>query len=195
MDWIYGIHAVQTMLKSAPQRVREVHVQRGREDERLQKIHKLAEQHGVTLQWATVKNLDAKVEGRHQGVIALCESGQTFDEHYLLQVAEQQGSNALFLVLDGVTDPHNLGACLRSADGAGVHAVIVPKDNSVGLTPVVQKVACGAAESVPLVMVTNLTRTLEKLQQQGAWVVGAAGEAEQLIYDLDLSNSFRRTDS
>ena len=189
MDWIYGIHAVQTMLKSAPQRVREVHVQRGREDERLQKIHKLAEQHGVTLQWATVKNLDAKVEGRHQGVIALCESGQTFDEHYLLQVAEQQGSNALFLVLDGVTDPHNLGACLRSADGAGVHAVIVPKDNSVGLTPVVQKVACGAAESVPLVMVTNLTRTLEKLQQQGAWVVGAAGEAEQLIYDLDLKGA------
>ncbi len=189
MDWIYGIHAVQTMLKSAPQRVREVHVQRGRENERLQKIHKLAEQHGVTLQWATVKNLDAKVEGRHQGVIALCESGQTFDEHYLLQVAKQQGSNALFLVLDGVTDPHNLGACLRSADGAGVHAVIVPKDNSVGLTPVVQKVACGAAESVPLVMVTNLTRTLEKLQQQGAWVVGAAGEAEQLIYDLDLKGA------
>ena len=189
MDWIYGIHAVQTMLKSAPQRVREVHVQRGREDERLQKIHKLAEQHGVTLQWATVKNLDAKVEGRHQGVIALCESGQTFDEHYLLQVAEQQGINALFLVLDGVTDPHNLGACLRSADGAGVHAVIVPKDNSVGLTPVVQKVACGAAESVPLVMVTNLTRTLEKLQQQGAWVVGAVGEAEQLIYDLDLKGA------
>ena len=92
-------------------------------------------------------------------------------------------------MLDGVTDPHNLGACLRSADGAGVHAVIVPKDNSVGLTPVVQKVACGAAESVPLVMVTNLTRTLEKLQQQGAWVVGAAGEAEQLIYDLDLKGA------
>jgi len=100
---------------------------------------------------------------------------------------EKQGNKALFLVLDGVTDPHNLGACLRSADGAGVHAVIVPKDNSVGLTPVVQKVACGAAESMPLVMVTNLTRTLEKLQQAGAWVVGAAGEADQFIYDLDLT--------
>jgi 23S rRNA (guanosine2251-2'-O)-methyltransferase len=89
-------------------------------------------------------------------------------------------------MLDGVTDPHNLGACLRSADGAGVHAVIVPKDNSVGLTPVVSKVACGAAETIPLVMVTNLTRTLDKLQQKGAWVVGTAGEAEQYIYDLDL---------
>jgi len=141
VDWIYGIHAVQTMLKSAPQRVRELHVQRGRQDDRLQKIHKLAEQHGVTLQWATVKNLDDKVDGRHQGVIALCESGQTYDENYLLELAGQQGSQAMFLVLDGVTDPHNLGACMRSADGAGVHAVIVPKDNSVGLTPVVQKVA------------------------------------------------------
>lgn len=187
MDWIYGIHAVQTMLKSAPQRIVELHVQRGRQDDRLQKIHRLAEQHGVTLQWATVKNLDDKVEGRHQGVIALCESGQTYDEKYLLQLAEEKAAKGLFLVLDGVTDPHNLGACLRSADGAGVHAVIVPKDNSVGLTPVVQKVACGAAETVPLVMVTNLARTLDKLQQQGAWVVGAAGEAEQFIYDIDLT--------
>ena len=90
-------------------------------------------------------------------------------------------------MLDGVTDPHNLGACMRSADGAGVHAVIVPKDNSVGLTPVVQKVACGAAETVPLVMVTNLTRTLEKLQQLGVWVTGTAGEAEQFIYDVDFT--------
>jgi 23S rRNA (guanosine2251-2'-O)-methyltransferase len=147
----------------------------------------LAEQHGVTLQWATVKNLDDKVNARHQGVIALCEEGQTHDEAFLLESMEKQGNKALFLVLDGVTDPHNLGACLRSADGAGVHAVVVPKDNSVGLTPVVQKVACGAAESVPLVMVTNLTRTLEKLQQAGAWVVGAAGEAEQFIYDIDLT--------
>ena len=187
MDWIYGIHAVQTMLKSAPQRIVELHVQRGRQDDRLQKIHKLAEQQGVSLQWATVKQLDERVEGRHQGVVALCKAGQTFDEKYLLQLAEERAGECLFLVLDGVTDPHNLGACLRSADGAGVDAVIVPKDNSVGLTPVVQKVACGAAESVPLVMVTNLTRTLEKLQRQGAWVVGAAGEAEQFIYDLDLT--------
>ena len=186
MDWIYGIHAVQTMLKSAPQRVKELHVQRGRTDDRLQKIHKLAEQHGVTLQWATVKQLDGKAEGRHQGVMALCSPGQTYDEGFLLDLAKQKGQNTFFLMLDGVTDPHNLGACLRSADGAGVDAVIVPKDNSVGLTPVVSKVACGAAETMPLVMVTNLTRTLEKLQEQGAWVVGTAGEAERYIYDLDL---------
>ena len=187
MDWIYGIHAVQTMLKSAPGRVRELHVQRGRQDDRLQKIHKLAEQHGVALQWATVKQLDKRAEGRHQGVMALCSPGETHDENYLLKLAEEKGKEAFFLMLDGVTDPHNLGACLRSADGAGVHGVIVPKDNSVGLTPVVTKVACGAAETVPLIMVTNLSRTLEKLQKQGAWVVGTAGEAEQFIYDLDLT--------
>ena len=187
MDWIYGIHAVHTMLKSAPQRVSELHVQRGRLDDRLQKIHKLAEQHGVALQWATVKQLDGKAEGRHQGVMALCSPGETYDESFLLKLAEEKGRDALFLMLDGVTDPHNLGACLRAADGAGVQAVIVPKDNSVGLTPVVSKVACGAAETMPLVMVTNLTRTLEKLQQQGAWVVGTTGEAEQLIYDIDLT--------
>ena len=161
-------------------------MQRGRQDDRLQKIHKLAEQHGVALQWATVKQLDDRAQGRHQGVMALCKPGETYDEAFLLKLAEDRGQEAFFLMLDGVTDPHNLGACLRSADGAGVHAVIVPKDNSVGLTPVVTKVACGAAETVPLVMVTNLTRTLEKLQQQGAWVVGTAGEAEQYIYDLDL---------
>ena len=187
MDWIYGIHAVHTMLKSAPQRVSELHVQRGRLDDRLQKIHKLAEQHGVALQWATVKQLDGKAEGRHQGVMALCSPGETYDESFLLKLAEEKGRDAFFLMLDGVTDPHNLGACLRAADGAGVQAVIVPKDNSVGLTPVVSKVACGAAETMPLVMVTNLTRTLEKLQQQGAWVVGTTGEAEQLIYDIDLT--------
>jgi len=187
VDWIYGIHAVHTMLKSAPQRVSELHVQRGRLDDRLQKIHKLAEQHGVALQWATVKQLDGKAEGRHQGVMALCSPGETYDESFLLKLAEEKGRDALFLMLDGVTDPHNLGACLRAADGAGVQAVIVPKDNSVGLTPVVSKVACGAAETMPLVMVTNLTRTLEKLQQQGAWVVGTTGEAEELIYDIDLT--------
>ena len=186
MDWIYGIHAVHTMLKSAPQRVKELYVQRGRLDDRLQKIHKLAEQHGVALQWATVKQLDGKAEGRHQGVMALCSPGETYDESFLLKLAEERGGDAFFLMLDGVTDPHNLGACLRAADGAGVQAVIVPKDNSVGLTPVLSKVACGAAETMPLVMVTNLTRTLEKLQQQGAWVVGTTGDAEQLIYDIDL---------
>ena len=187
MDWIYGVHAVQTMLKSSPQRVVEVHMQSGRFDDRLQKIYHLVEQHGIPKQSVAIKKMDAKANGRHQGVMALCKPGDTYDESFLAKLAQEHGRKSFFLMLDGVTDPHNLGACLRSADAAGVHAVIVPKDNSVGLTPVVQKVACGAAESVPLVTVTNLTRTLGKLQKLGIWVVGAAEQAEQTIYEVGLS--------
>jgi len=186
LDWIFGIHAVQSVLKTSPQRVQELRMTRGRQDARLQKLRNLADQHGVVIQWSTAQQLDALVEGRHQGVIALCKEGQTYDEAYLNKLAEEQGQSGFFLMLDGVTDPHNLGACLRSADGAGVQAVIVPKDNSVGLTPVVSKVASGAAESIPLVMVTNLARTLKNLQQRGVWAVGTTGEAEQTVYQVDL---------
>ena len=187
MDWIYGVHAVQTMLKASPQRVIEVHMQVGRTDDRLQKIHNLVEKHGIHKQLVGVKKLDSRVSGSHQGVIALCRPGVALDESLLLKLFEQYGSQIFFLILDGVTDPHNLGACLRSADGGGVHAVIIPKDNAVGLTPVVQKVACGAAESVPLVPVTNLTRTIKKLKSLGIWVVGTTGNAGQTIYETNLS--------
>ena len=187
MDWIYGVHAVQAMLKASPQRVIEVHMQVGRTDDRLQKIHNLVEKHGIHKQLVGVKKLDSRVSGSHQGVIALCRPGVALDESLLLKLFEQYGSQIFFLILDGVTDPHNLGACLRSADGAGVHAVIIPKDNAVCLTPVVQKVACGAAESVPLVPVTNLTRTIKKLKSLGIWVVGTTGNAGQTIYETNLS--------
>ena len=162
-------------------------MQAGRTDDRLQKIHNLVEQHGIHKQLVGVKKLDSRVSGSHQGVIALCRPGEALDESLLLKLFEQYGSQIFFLILDGVTDPHNLGACLRSADGAGVHAVIIPKDNAVGLTPVVQKVACGAAESVPLVPVTNLTRTIKKLKSLGIWVVGTTGNAGQTIYETNLS--------
>ena len=162
-------------------------MQAGRTDDRLQKIHNLVEQHGIHKQLVGVKKLDSRVSGSHQGVIALCRPGVALDESLLLKLFEQYGSQIFFLILDGVTDPHNLGACLRSADGAGVHAVIIPKDNAVGLTPVVQKVACGAAESVPLVPVTNLTRTIKKLKSLGIWVVGTTENAGQTIYETNLS--------
>ena len=187
MDWIFGIHAVQSILKTSPQRVKELRVVKSRQDARLQKLLNLADQHGVAIQWSSTQNLDALVNGRHQGVAALCKEGETYNETYLASLVEQQGQNAFFLMLDGVTDPHNLGACLRSADGAGVQAVIVPKDNSVGLTAVVSKVASGAAETIPLVVVTNLSRTLKNLQQQGVWAVGTSGEAVQTIYDVNLT--------
>ncbi|MCS5587968.1 MAG: 23S rRNA (guanosine(2251)-2'-O)-methyltransferase RlmB [Porticoccaceae bacterium] len=186
MDWIFGIHAVQSILKSSPQRVTELRVLRGRQDARLQKVLNLADQHGVAVNWSTAKQLDEKADGRHQGVIALCKDGETYDEGFLARLVEERGQGGFFLMLDGVTDPHNLGACLRSADGAGVQGVIVPKDNSVGLTPVVSKVASGAAETIPLIMVTNLARTLKKLQQLGVWAVGTTGDAEKTIYEIDL---------
>jgi len=186
LDWIFGIHAVQSVLKTSPQRVQELRMTRGRQDARLQKLVNLADQHGVAVQWSSAQQLDDLVEGRHQGVIALCKQGQTYDEAYLNKLVEERGQSAFFLMLDGVTDPHNLGACLRSAEGAGVQAVIVPKDNSVGLTPVVSKVASGAAETIPLIVVTNLSRTLKNLQQQGVWSVGATGDAQQTIYQVDL---------
>lgn len=185
-EWLFGLHAVQAVLKTSGSKIRELRVQKGRDDQRLKKILSLAEQQSIPVSWVLRSDLDALAEGRHQGVAALCQGAGVQDENYLLELLQALEQPPFLLVLDGVTDPHNLGACLRSADAAGVHAVIVPKDNSVGITPTVQKVACGAAETIPLVVVTNLSRTLKQLQEQGVWIIGTAGEAEQLIYDADL---------
>jgi 23S rRNA (guanosine2251-2'-O)-methyltransferase len=125
-------------------------------------------------------------EANHQGVIAFCQSTESYSEDDLQALLEGLDVPPFLLILDGVQDPHNLGACFRSADAAGVHAIIAPKDKSVGLTAVVSKVASGAAEAVPFVQVTNLARTLEILKEMGIWVYGAAGEAEQTLYQADL---------
>lgn len=187
---IYGLHSVQALLKSAPQRVLELYCLQGRADQRLTKVLKLAEQQGLSVQAMARAKLDAMTEGEnHQGVVALCRPGPTYDETYLLALQARLERPSLFLVLDGVTDPHNLGACLRTAEAAGVDAVIVPKDNSAGLSPVARKVASGAAEVLPLVPVTNLARTLRKLQEAGVWLVGAAGEADADLYQTDLKGS------
>lgn len=186
LNWIFGIHAVETVLKTAPQRVLELHVQRERRDQRLQKILRLAQQSGIEVQQVSGQQLDTRADGRHQGVMARCTDAPVQDEKFLGNLVEKAGARTLLLILDGVTDPHNLGACLRSADAAGVQAVIVPKDNSARLTPVVEKVACGAAASVPLVVVTNLARTLESLAKQGVWILGTSDRAEQSLYDIDL---------
>lgn len=185
-EWLFGLHAVQAVLKTSGSKIQELRVQKGRDDHRLKKILNLAEQQSVPVTWVLRSDLDALASGRHQGVAALCEGAGVQDENYLFALLQELDEPPFLLVLDGVTDPHNLGACMRSADAAGVQAVIVPKDNAVGVTPTVQKVACGAAENVPLVVVTNLSRILKQLQEQGLWIVGAAGEAEQLVYDVDL---------
>ncbi|MDY4594251.1 MAG: 23S rRNA (guanosine(2251)-2'-O)-methyltransferase RlmB [[Pasteurella] aerogenes] len=185
---IYGIHAVNAFLRRAPERLIEVYVLKGREDKRLQPLLNELHQLGISVQFLHRDSLDKKANGEvHQGIIARVQATKELNEQDLDQILQHQQA-PLLLVLDGVTDPHNLGACLRTADAAGVCAVIVPKDKSAQLTSIARKVACGAAESVPLIRVTNLTRTLRELQQQhNIWVIGTAGEATETLYQSKLT--------
>ena len=185
-QWVFGLHAVQALLKTSASKIQELRLQEGRDDQRFKKVQALAEQQGVPTTWVLRSDLDELADGQHQGVAALCQGAEVQDENFLAHLLDSLDRPPFLLILDGVTDPHNLGACMRSCDAAGVDAVIVPKDRSVGITPVVRKVACGAAETVPLVVVTNLARTLKFLQESGVWIIGTAGEAEQSVYDVDL---------
>lgn len=187
LEKIYGVHAVEALLRHHPKRVKQVWLSESRSDPRIQVLIELAGQSRVPVGQAERRELDAWVEGVHQGVVADVSPSQVWGEAMLDELLDRTEGAPLLLVLDGVTDPHNLGACLRSADAAGALAVIVPKDKSATLTPAVRKVACGAAEVIPLVAVTNLARTLEKLQKRGLWVVGTAGEAEMDLYQHDMT--------
>ncbi len=184
---IYGIHAVKALLDNDPQRFLEVFILKGRDDRRLQPLIAELEATGIVIQVANRQWLDEKVEGAvHQGIIARVREGRQYQENDLPALLESVDSPFL-LVLDGVTDPHNLGACLRSADAAGVHAVIVPRDRSAQLNATAKKVACGAAENVPLIRVTNLARTLRLLQEMNVWVVGTAGEADHTLFQSKMT--------
>mgnify|MGYP006196633829 CR=1 FL=1 len=185
-DFVFGIHAVSALFERAPEDVLELFILKDKDDQRLQPLLKFARDFGVSVQYCNRRALDEKVNGaQHQGVVARARAQQTGNEQDLARIIAEQ-SSPFILILDGITDPHNLGAILRSADAAGVHAVVSPKDRSVKLTSVVRKVACGAAESVPFITVTNLARTLRELQDAGVWIVGTAGETETLVYDADL---------
>ena len=187
LEKVYGVHAVEALLRHHPRRVKRLWLAEGRQDPRIQALLGLAEEHRVPIGQRERRELDEWAEGVHQGVVAEVSPSQVWGENLLDELLERGEGTPLLLALDGVTDPHNLGACLRTADAAGVQAVIVPKDKSATLNATVRKVACGAAEVIPLVAVTNLSRTLEKLQKKGLWVVGTAGEADKELYDLDLS--------
>ncbi|MCL9776350.1 23S rRNA (guanosine(2251)-2'-O)-methyltransferase RlmB [Vibrio methylphosphonaticus] len=186
-EFIYGIHAVKAVLEKDPARFIEAFVLKGRQDDRLLPLLNELGQIGCSIQQMGRKVLDDKASGaNHQGIIAKVKPAKQLNENDLETILASH-EQPLFLILDGVTDPHNLGACLRNADAAGVAAVIVPKDKSAPLTATVSKVACGAAETVPLVRVTNLARTMRAMQEHGVWIAGTAGEATHDVYQAKLT--------
>jgi 23S rRNA (guanosine2251-2'-O)-methyltransferase len=183
--YIGGFHAVIAALESGDNKPREILLADTRRDERARRLLQVAAKAGVTVRQVSRETLDLRAPGlRHQGVIAAIEAVAVSGEDVLYVPATP---DRVILALDGVQDPHNLGACLRTAEAVGVCAVVIPKDRSVGLTPVVRKVAAGAAERVPVVGVTNLVRTLERLKELGYWVTGLAGEGQESLYDIDLT--------
>jgi 23S rRNA (guanosine2251-2'-O)-methyltransferase len=183
---LFGFHAVTVRLKSAPKSVTEVHVDAMRRDQRMRQFVERVREAGVRLIDSDDERLQ-KLCGthRHQGVVARVEPLAT--SHSLDDTLDTVAADPLLLVLDGITDPHNLGACLRVADGAGAHAVIAPRDHAVGINATVAKVASGAAETVPYFMVTNLARSLNELKERSIRIVGASDDAPQSLYDVDLT--------
>ena len=182
---LFGFHAVTVRLKTAPESVHEVHVDAKRRDARMRQFVARAQEAGVRV----IDSDDVSLQRlcgthKHQGVVARADA--VFKARTLDEVLEDVKGAPLLLLLDGVTDPHNLGACLRVADGAGAHAVIAPKDHAVGINGTVAKVASGAAETVPYLMVTNLSRCIAALKAQGIRVVGAADDAPQTLHQADL---------
>ncbi len=189
-ELIFGLHAVAAALRGEPAGLQELWVDRQRQDARMRALLAEARWRGVTVHLMARAELDRLTrQARHQGVAARPAGGAASvrRELDLTELLTAVQGAPLLLVLDGVQDPHNLGACLRSADAAGVHAVIAPADRAAGLTPAVRKVACGAAEAVPFVPVTNLARALRWLQAQRVWVVGAAVEADISLYEMDFT--------
>ena len=185
---LFGFHAVGVRLKTAPQSIIEIYYESSRRDARMRQFIERAKEAGARLIEADSLRI-AKLCGSHghQGVAARVnevEQVRSLDD--LLDQLEADGIAPLLLVLDGVTDPHNLGACLRVADGAGVHAVIAPKDHASGINATVAKVASGAAETVPYFMVTNLARTLKELKERNIWIIGTSGDADKHLYQVDL---------
>jgi 23S rRNA (guanosine2251-2'-O)-methyltransferase len=185
---VYGMHPVRALLMRRPTDVIRLTIGQDRDDARQRELLRLAKENGLTVAMAQVADLDRLSGGAaHQGVVAEVRASAALNENGLLDLLVASASPALVLVLDGVTDPHNLGACLRTADAAGVVAVVAPRDRAVGLTPAVRKVAAGAAETVPFAQVTNIARSLRDLKAAGLWIVGTAADADRELHAADLT--------
>jgi 23S rRNA (guanosine2251-2'-O)-methyltransferase len=187
-ETIYGLHAVEKFLKQSPQAVYSISfIKGGRLNNRQQALHDQSKRLGLNIQLVN-KSAFNRIDGNHQGVMAEVAKQKDLSESDLVEIIENT-SAPLFVFLDEVQDPHNLGAILRTADAVGVDAVIIPKHNSVGMNATVRKVASGAADNVKLIVVSNLVRTMKDMQKQGMWMIGLAGETDQTIYEHDLTGS------
>jgi len=189
-QWIVGLNAVASALEHDAGHVREVLLDAGGKNPRLLELEQQARRRGIDVRRVAQQALDGVAGGvRHQGVAARYVAAKTWDEHELPALIEAAEGKALLLVLDGVQDPHNLGACLRSAAAAGVTAVVIPRDKAVQVNATVRKTSAGAADRLPIFSVTNLSRTLRELQKAGVWIYGLAGEADASLYTLDLTGN------
>lgn len=187
---IFGIHAVTAVIENNPQRIRKIWVLEGRQDTSMQKLLHAAEKKQLRIQKTNRHNLD-KISNQavHQGIIAEVEANPNYSDADLSRMLDELKKPAFLLILDNIQDPHNLGACLRSANAAGVDAVIIPKDKSASLTAVAIKAASGAAETTPLFQVTNLARTLEELKERGIWIYGTSDSAATTLFETDLKGA------
>lgn len=189
-QYIFGLHAVESLLSKHPERVLRLCMAVERNDKKLEAIIQLARKQNIKIEQLSRPELDHLTDdANHQGIVAFCTKPNNLTEQDLPAFLENIEGPPFLLLLDGVQDPHNLGACFRVADAAGIHAIIAPKDNAVGITPVVSKVASGAAETVPFIQVTNLARTMETLKEAGIWLYGAAGEAKETLFKTKLTGS------
>ena len=189
-QWIVGLNAVASALEHDAEHVREVLLEAGGKNPRIIEIEQQARRKEIDVRRVAQQALDGVAGGvRHQGAAARYAAAKTWDEHELPGLIEAAEGKALLLVLDGVQDPHNLGACLRSAAAAGATAVVLPKDKAVQVNATVRKTSAGAADTLPIFSVTNLSRTLRELQQLGVWIYGLAGEADASLYATDLKGN------
>ena len=185
---LYGVHAALAALDFSADKIHQAWIDQNRQDQRLKKLNLSLQKQGIPIQQSERRKLDGLADGKnHQGIILEIEMPRVCSEVELKNAVQAGQQLPFYLVLDHVQDPHNLGACLRSADAAGAHGVIITKDQAVGITPTVCKVASGAAETLPVYQVTNLARVLRWLKEQEIWVIGAAGEAQQSVYQVDLN--------
>ncbi len=186
-EWIYGFHSAESRIARAPHSIIEAYVDNKRRDARMQKLLEALDVHGIAYQLVSKRDLSAMVDANHQGVVLRVKVSVQKTEKAFYEFLDTLEQPPLILVLDQITDPHNLGACLRTADGAGVDAVVLPKDGACPINETVRRVASGAAESVEVFYVTNLARSLKEIQKRGVWVAGLADAASQSVFEADIS--------